>query len=291
MSDRTSDVDSTQSPASDAQPVWNEDRAAWWLANADARERQLQPVSDALFERASLQPGERVLDVGVGSGPTTGQAWEAVRPDGSVTGIDIAAPMINAARQRVAAPEIEWIVGDAAAYDFPPKIYDAVISRFGVMFFADPPAAFRNLCEATRPGGRLIMTVWSTLYATGLFGIPYTVATTTLHRLGAEYQGFPPNGILFSLGQPKTLRDVLGAAGWADIEAAVDNRTLYLPPDPAAAAKMTVAAGPVQALLEGQPETVRAEVEAALAADYAHRQNESGIGLPAGFIVVAARRP
>ena len=94
------------------------------------------------------------------------------------------------------------------------------------------------------------MTVWSTLYATGLFGIPYTVATTTLHRLGAEYQGFPPNGILFSLGQPKTLRDVLGAAGWADIEAAVDNRTLYLPPDPAAAAKMTVAAGPVQALLE-----------------------------------------
>jgi hypothetical protein len=84
---------------------------------------------------------------------------------------------------------------------------------------------------------------------------------------------------------------VLGAAGWADIEAAVDSPTLYLPPDPAAAAKMTVAAGPVQALLEGQPETVRAEVEAALEADYARRQNESGIGLPAGFIVVAARRP
>ena len=131
MSDRTSDVDSTQSPASGAQPVWNEDRAACWLANADTRERQLQPVSDALFERASLQPGERVLDVGVGSGPTTGRAWEAVRPDGSVTGIDIAAPMINAARQRVAAPEIEWIVGDAAAYDFPPKAYDAVIPDSG----------------------------------------------------------------------------------------------------------------------------------------------------------------
>ena len=85
------------------------------------------------------------------------------------------------------------------------------------------------------------MTVWSTLYATGLFGIPYTVATTTLHRLGAEYQGFPPNGILFSLGQPKTLREVLRAAGWADIETAVDNRTLYLPSDPSVAAKMTVA--------------------------------------------------
>lgn len=163
MSGGRSGVHSTLNQGSGGQPVWNEDRAASWLANADARERQLQPVSDALFERASLQPGERVLDVGVGSGPTTSQAWQAVRPDGSVTGIDIAAPMINAARQRITAPEIEWIVGDAAAYDFPPGTYDAVISRFGVMFFADPPAAFRNLCEATRPGGQLIVTVWSLL--------------------------------------------------------------------------------------------------------------------------------
>jgi hypothetical protein len=84
---------------------------------------------------------------------------------------------------------------------------------------------------------------------------------------------------------------VLNAAGWADIETTVDNRTLYLPPDPPAAAKMTMASGPVQALLEGQPDMVRAEVESALTADYAHRQNESGIGLPAGFIVVEARRP
>src|SRR5512133_678694 len=272
MSQGTSNVDSTLSPAAGGQPVWNEERAAWWLANVDAREKQLQPVSDALFDRASLQPGERVLDVGVGSGATTGEAWEAVRPDGSVTGIDIAPPMIAAARQRITASQIEWIVGDAASYDFPSGSYDAVISRFGVMFFTDPVAAFRNLCEATRPGGRLIVTVWSQLYATGLFGIPYTVATTTLHRLGVEYQGFPTDGILFSLGRPETIREVLNAAGWADIETAVDNRPMYLPPDPLAAAKMTVAAGPVQALLEGQPEMVRAEVEAALTADYTHRQ-------------------
>jgi SAM-dependent methyltransferase len=291
MSQGTSGVDSPLSPAAGGQPTWDEDRVACWLATADARERQLQPVSDALFDRASLQPGERVLDVGVGSGPTTGQAWDAVRPDGSVTGIDIAPPMIAAARQRVPASEIEWIVGDAGSYDFPPKTYDAVISRFGVMFFADPVAGFRNLCEATRPDGRLIMTVWSQLHATGLFGIPYTVATTTLHRLGVEYQGFPPDGILFSLGRPEIIREVLSAAGWADIETTVDNRPICLPPDPLAAAKMTMASGPVQSLLEGQPEMVRSEVESALTADYRHRQNESGIGLPAGFIVVAARRP
>jgi SAM-dependent methyltransferase len=290
MSQETSNVDSNPSPAVGGQPVWDEERAAWWLANADAREKPMQPISDALFDRASLQPGERVLDVGVGSGPTTVQAWEAVRPDGSVTGIDIAPPMIAAARERITASEIEWIVGDAASYDFSPRTYDAVISRFGVMFFTDPVAAFRNLWEATRPDGRLIATVWSQLYATGLFGIPYTVATTTLHRLGVEYQGFPTDRFLFSMGRHETIRRVLTAAGWADIETTVDNRTLYLPPDPVAAAKMTMASGPVQALLEGQSNMVRAEVESALTADYVHRQNESGIGLPAGFIVVAARR-
>ena len=291
MSQETSGVESTLTPAAGGQPVWDEKRAAGWLATADARERQLQPVSDALFDRASLQPGERVLDVGVGSGPTTEQAWEAARPDGSVTGIDIARSMIAAAKERITAPEIEWIVGDAASYDFTPKSYDAVISRFGVMFFPDPVAGFRNLCEAARRGGRLIVTVSSQLYATGLFGIPYTVATTTLHRLGVEYQGFPPDGILFSLGRPETIREVFNAAGWAEIETTVDNRPLYLPPDPPVAAKMTMAAGPLQALLEGQPEMVRAEVESALTADYTHRQSESGISLPAGFIVVAARRP
>lgn len=89
------------------QPIWDDERVSRWLAEADARERQLSPVSDALFERAALRPGERVLDVGVGAGPTTAQAWEAVRPDGVVTGIDIAPPMIAAARQRVTAPDIE----------------------------------------------------------------------------------------------------------------------------------------------------------------------------------------
>ena len=258
------------------------------MANADARERQLQTVSDALFERASLQPGERVLDVGVGSGPTTGQAWEAVRPDGSVTGIDIAAPMINAARQRVAAPEIEWIVGDAAAYDFPPKAYDAVISRFGVMFFADSPAAFRNLCEATRPGGRLIMTVWSTLYATGLFGIPYTVATTTLHRLGAEYQGFPPNGILFSLGHPDDTPRGARRGWWADMR--LLSTTEPVPaPDPTAAAKMTVAAGPVQALLEGIRDR-SGRGGGRVGGGLCPSPERVGIGLPVVY-VVAAQRP
>ena len=189
-------------------------------------------------------------------------------PNGSVTGIDIAPSMIAAARQRTPAAEIEWIVGDAASHDLAPGSYDAVISRFGVMFFADPVAAFDNLRQATRIGARLVVTVWSHLFASGFFSIPYTVVTTTLHRLGMQHQDFPQDGILFSLGRPGLARTVLEAAGWADVETRVDNRNLYLPPDPRAAAKETMAAGPVQVLLEGQSEAVRAEVEETLVADY-----------------------
>ena len=278
----------TAVPEGAAQVGWDEARAAWWLAGAEEREKQLLPVSDALFARAALQPGEHVLDVGVGSGPTTWQAWEAVHPSGSVTGVDISSSMIAAARQRVPVADIEWIVGNAATHAFTPGLYDVVISRFGVMFFADPVAAFSNLRAATRIGGRLVVAVWSQLFASGFFAIPYTVATTTLHRLGVPYQAFPADGILFSLGRPGLVRTVLEGAGWADVETSVDNRTLYLPPDPRAAAKVTMAAGPVQVVVEGQSDSVRAEVEEALVADYEHRLDASGIGLPAGFIVVSA---
>lgn len=269
--------------------AWDDDRAAWWLAGAEQREKQLRPVSDALFARAALQPGEHVLDIGVGSGPTSRQAWEAVQPGGSVTGVDISPAMIAAARQQALGTDIDWVVGDAAVYVFTPGLYDAVISRFGVMFFEDPVAAFSNLRKGTRIGGRLIVTVWSQLFASGLFATPYTVATTTLHRLGVPYQDFPADGILFSLGRPGLIQTVLEAAGWVDVEASVDNRTLDLPPDAGAAAKLIMAAGPVHMVLEGQSDEVRAEVEEALVADFQHRRDATGIRLPAGFIVVSAR--
>src|SRR3954447_4608317 len=98
----------SEAPTTRPTAVWDQERAAWWLAHAAARERQMAPISEALFTRAALRPGERVLDVGVGAGPTTEEAYRAVQPGGSVTGIDIAAPMIQAARERLAGDDVEW---------------------------------------------------------------------------------------------------------------------------------------------------------------------------------------
>jgi ubiquinone/menaquinone biosynthesis C-methylase UbiE len=79
-----------------------------------------------------------------------------------VTAIDIAAPMIAAARQRVRDRDIEWIVGDAETYSLPEERYDAIISQMGLMFFTNNAKAFANLARACRAGGRLVGVVWPT---------------------------------------------------------------------------------------------------------------------------------
>jgi SAM-dependent methyltransferase len=265
---------------------------AAWLAGAPARERQLAPVSEALFAHADLRAGERVLDVGVGTGPTTAEAHAAVQPGGTVAAIDVAPAMIEAARRLVAAPDIEWLVGDAMTYAFPAAAYDVVVSRFGVMFFTDPVAAFTRLHDAVRPGGRLAIATWCRRDASGLFGIPYAIATTTLHRLGVDYASIPPDFALFSLGDPARVAQVLAPAGWREIHSVADNRIVYLggASTAEAAADDAVQAGPLRMLLENQPAEVVAEVREALLDDFVRRADGNGVPFPAGFMITTALR-
>lgn len=279
-------------PDSAVPPIWDRARAEAWLAGAAARERQLAPVSEALFAAADLRPGERVLDVGVGSGPTTATAHAAVQPDGRVTGIDIAPMMIDAARREVPAPDIEWIVGDVVTQPLPAAAFDVVISRFGVMFFSEPVAGFARLHDAVRAGGRLAVATWCRRDASGLFGIPYTIATTTLDRLGVDYTPVSPEANMFSLGTPERIREVLGAAGWREIQVVPDNRLVYasgrMSPDDAAAD--AVEGGPLRMLLDGQPDEVVAEVRLALRQDFRRRHDGNGVPFPAGFQITTAHR-
>jgi SAM-dependent methyltransferase len=273
-------------------PTWDDARVAAWLAGAPARERQLTPISEALFARADLHPGERVLDVGVGTGPTTAEAHAAVQPGGTVTAIDIAPAMIEAARRLVPAADIEWLVGDATTYAFPAAAYDVVISRFGVMFFSDPIAAFTRLHDAVRPGGRLVIATWCRRDATGVFGIPHVIATTTLHRLGVDYPAVPPDFALFSLGEVDRVAQVLAPAGWREIDSVPDNRIVYLggATSPEAAADDAVQGGPLRMLLENQPAEVVDEVRKALLDDFIRRADGNGVPVPAGFLITSAIR-
>lgn len=278
---------------SQPQPAgWHDqERIRCWIEGATRREPQMAPVSDDLFEAAALQPGETVLDVGVGTGPTTARAARAVGPAGRVIGSDLSPLMIEAARAR--APEgIEWLVADAQTYDFGEGAVDAVISRFGVMFFADPVAAFANLARSTRPGGRLAIVVWRTRDQVPMFDLPYQAAARVLDRQGLAYQPVAIDDNQCSLGTAERVASVLAPAGWLDVETRPSERSMYLDGEQGleAAASGALEIGPIRTLLEGRPPEVVDAVREELLAALRPLHDGTGVRIPAGYQVVTARR-
>lgn len=276
-------------------PRWDGQLSDIWLSRLDEREAPLAPILDALFEHAELQPGMTVLDVGCGAGPSTFEAARRVAPSGRVVGADISSAMIEAARQRADnQPNIDWLVADVQQHDFDPDTFDAVISRFGVMFFDDTLAAFRNLAGATRPGGRLTMAVWPERDESDYFYQPLHTLAKTLDRLGAEITMLPGTQGPFALGNRAELRNMLTAAGWTQVEIQQDQRKLYLGGSGASVVQAVDAAlsfGPVAAGLEELSPEVNAEVRKDLIHHLQQWHDGNGVALTGGFLIVTARRP
>jgi len=271
---------------------WNEVAGPRWVGRLGVQEGRNVEVTAMLLEAARVVPGEHVLDVGCGPGATTLPYAAAVGPTGHVTGIDISEPMLAVARRRVAEEglaNVTLILADAQVHALPPGSFDLVTSRFGVMFFADPNAAFRNLCGALRPGGRLAMAVWAPIEENVHRKVPYDIA---LRHLGspAPSPARAPSAEVFS--DRDYFRRVLAAAGFADI--AIEPRRFHVIGGSAASMAEHVALfGAVQRLMDekaADDATRRAiinETEAALAA-YA---TPDGVRLPAMFLLATAKRP
>jgi SAM-dependent methyltransferase len=284
--------------------TWDEERSRTWLEDIEAREHQLEPIAEALFEHAGLQPGERVLDVGCGSGVTTAQAAALVAPEvgghpaaleetGRVVGSDISPMMIAAAQERHPGSAIDWVIADAQTHDFGAGTFDAVISRFGTMFFPDPAAAFANLARACRPRGRLAVTVWQRRSRVSCFEVPLQLVLQTLDRLGAPHRPPPADNMgAFSLSDETYVRELLTGAGWSDVTCTPDTRPLYLggPGEPSHAAAAALHSHAVDQVLDGQPPEVIEEVRQGLLAMATERHDGAGVPLASGIWVITAIR-
>ncbi len=151
--------------ASNAQQIenWNGPGGKRWVTDQETIDAAISPFGLEAIRRLSLIPGETVLDVGCGCGHTLLQLREEVGASGQVTGLDISAPMLTVARERAQAAGYENVTaeeGDAAEATLPAPGFDALYSRFGVMFFADPEAAFANMMSALKPRGRMSFVCW-----------------------------------------------------------------------------------------------------------------------------------
>ncbi len=148
----------------DQPTYWNEEGGQRWDQNIQRVERMLEPLSDRLLRHARPRAGERVLDVGCGGGVTSAAFAKAVGPSGDVLGLDVSAVILAVARERFAeVANLAFALGDAEKMHLTAAAFDLVSSRFGVMFFADPAAAFTNLRGTLTVGGRLAFICWRAL--------------------------------------------------------------------------------------------------------------------------------
>jgi SAM-dependent methyltransferase len=196
---------------------WNGEEARHWIDAQGRYDRQLEPFADAVLDAAALARTDRRLDLGCGCGRTT---LLAAQRGATAVGVDISAPMLEQARADATAQHVEnarFEQADVQSRTFAEGSFDVAISRFGVMFFDDPLAAFSNVAHALTPGGRLVFVCWQDLAHNEWLLVPGMAA--------AEHVALPDTGAadgpgMFSLADPDHVRALLAKAGFEGIDVA-----------------------------------------------------------------------
>ena len=195
---------------------WNSDQAGHWITHQQRYDAMLAPFGERLLAAAHVASTDRVLDVGCGCGATTLAAGRSA-VTGTATGLDLSIPMLEVGRRRAVEEDlanVTFLDGDAQTYPFRASAFDAAISRFGIMFFDDPKAAFRNLAAAVAPWGRLAFVCWQDMLSNPWMAVP---GLAIAEQVGLPDLGPPGRPGMFSLADPEDIRALLDAAGFLEV--------------------------------------------------------------------------
>lgn len=271
---------------------WNSQPGRNWVTHQADMDLLLAGATDLLMNAAKPREGEHVLDIGCGAGASTFAVARAVAPGGSVLGVDISTPLVERAlarRAELAIGNADFLVADAQDHPFVPDSYDLVASRFGVMFFSDSVAAFRNLLGALRPGGRALFACWAGAEHNPWFSVPNRA---TAARLGpaASAPADAPGPLAFADAQ-RVVR-MLEEAGFADAACSAQDIALRHPGGLPAMLRILPSMGPIARRLReaNGTEADRDAILEAIAADFERFDGGDGMRVPARILVYSARR-
>lgn len=242
---------------------WNDRAGRAWAELSEMLDRLLEPFVPLLLEEIEPAAGGRILDVGCGAGALT---IAAARRGAEALGVDISAPLIEAARaraDRLGVAGASFVRGDAQTHRFDEKSFDALISRFGVMFFADPVAAFRNLRSAVRPGAKLACLAWRSAAENDFMTAAERSAADLLPQLPGRVENGPGQ---FGFADPDAVRAILAEGGWRSVAIRPVDVECSLPEDDLRLYARRM--GPVADLLPTLDQTRRSEVERRLDAAF-----------------------
>jgi len=275
----------------DQLAFWNGPGGHIWVARQEHTDITLAPVSEALLALAAPRAGERVLDIGCGSGTTTLELAARVGPSGHVLGADIAETSVARARERIADSglrQAEVIAADAAAHAFPAASFDLLFSRLGVRFFADPTAAFANIRRAMKASARVVLgviraaseNVWPAGPTSAVRHLLPPIPTPGLEEPGP-----------FSWADPARVRRILEGAGFREIFLTpLDWPVRLAPPGGAAeAADFMLVFGPLTRIMPSLPAAQQAAVRSTLETYFKDHDGPEGVTLSAANWIVQAR--
>ena len=271
--------------ANDAQAqYWNDQAGQAWVEMQPLLDVQLAPLGASVIDALDPRQGENVLDIGCGCGATALALASRVVPGGAVLGLDISGPMLDVARREAAGlPGLSFMQADAHTARFD-TVFDAAFSRFGVMFFADPAAAFANIRAALRPGGRLAFVCWRAPAENPWMMVPLEAALGLLPEMP---QSDPDAPGPFAFARAGRVNDILAGAGFTGIELApLDTQIGGFPLNEALTLALRV--GPLGKVLRENP-ALREPVTGAVREALAKHETPRGVWLESATWVVSAR--
>ncbi|WP_172597700.1 class I SAM-dependent methyltransferase [Sulfuriflexus mobilis] len=201
----------------DMSEFWNGDGGRKWLRFQDRIDASLIDFGQEVMAATAISAGERVLDIGCGCGDTSFEMAHYVGPFGQVQGVDISELILEQGRSRAASAgqyNISFECADAQSHHFESMTFDVAFSRFGVMFFDNPIAAFDNIRRALQPRGRLAFICWQPINSNQWVSLPLDIAANHVPLPAASAEEEPG---AFSFGNANRIVHILAEAGFSDI--------------------------------------------------------------------------